>query len=304
MAALCYHIPMRYRTRLADSQSTRFAKRKKVRGVLVALFAAAALVGWTISLSELSYLPELNIENIRVEGAGPSTAASIESQARRQLSEPFFRIFSGANAFLFSKDKLAAAAEAVSPDIQSVTVSRSGLTSLDISVSGKKAQALVCPGLPDFAEDGSLDLSAGSCFEADAGGFIFAAATTTDLGLNLYFLQQAADSSTTPLVGTSTMPTDQFEDIQNFYEGVRRAGLEPIGVLVKDGGEYEMYLKNQGSGQGSAGGEEALTVVYFNDKRALADELSNLISFLGGMKGPFEYVDVRYGSNVFYRPAR
>ena len=56
--------------------------------------------------------------------------------------------------------------------------------------------------------------------------------------------------------------------------------------------------------------DKSIAIVYLNDSRSLSDELSNLLSFWTYMvvnprvtKTPpsFDYIDVRYGTNVFYR---
>jgi len=78
---------------------------------------------------------------------------------------------------------------------------------------------------------------------------------------------------------------------------LRTIGISPDGLLIKEGGEYELYAST--------------TVIYFNDTGSISGELNNLAAFwtnmtstarTSGKPSPsFDYIDLRYGNNVVYK---
>ncbi len=289
---------MRYRTRLASRQSKKFIERRKIRGIIIGALIIVSVVSGVYSASQLTYVNFLTIDKFDVVGADPDIAVKIEALAAESIQGQILGLFSKSNSFLYPAKSLTSAVLDSSPKIQSVSIYRKDLRTLAIVINEKQAVATVCPGLPDFSDNGFLADSSIKCYEADVTGYIFDQLSTTSNDRNLYFVQDLADASSTSLVGTMAATSSEFVGLQGFYNGARRAGLRIQAILVKDLGEYEMYVWNQAGDQSS---DSQTTVVYFNSLRSLEDQLANLISFWNSAKGPFEYIDVRYGSNVFYR---
>jgi hypothetical protein len=103
-------------------------------------------------------------------------------------------------------------------------------------------------------------------------------------------------SSNSP-VGSYATSTTEFAALRSFYDGARTIGISPDGLLIKEGGEYELYAST--------------TVIYFNDTGSISGELNNLAAFwtnmtstarTSGKPSPsFDYIDLRYGNNVVYK---
>jgi len=105
----------------------------------------------------------------------------------------------------------------------------------------------------------------------------------------------APDFSGNP-IGSYATSTAEFAALHSFYDGARTLGISPDGLLIKEGGEYELYAST--------------TVIYFNDAGSVSGELNNLAAFWTNMtatartKGKqvsFDYIDLRYGNNVVYK---
>ena len=289
---------MRYQTRLASRQSKKFIERKKSRGLIIGLLIIVSVISCIYAVSQLTYLNFLTIENFDVVGADQGMSRNIQSIARDSLRGQILGMFSRANSFIYSKSSLTAAILNLSPKIGSVSISRKDLQTLSIIVKEKQAVATICPGLPDFDANSLLPDSQAGCFDTDQEGYIFEPASTASTNRNLYYVQALADASSSPVGSQAFLPAE-FSGLQYFYDGARQAGLSIQAILAKDSGEYEMYVSNGLAATSTA--DSGTTVVYFNNLRSFSDQLANLISFWNNSKGSFEYIDVRYGSNVFYR---
>ncbi|MFA6601520.1 MAG: hypothetical protein WCT02_01485 [Candidatus Paceibacterota bacterium] len=294
---------MRGHSRLQSRQSKRFIERKKTRVVLGWFVGIVALASWFVALTAFTHLSFLAVSQIEVQGADQDIENNISAATLNSLQGKYWGLFSKDNIFIYSKADAAEAVRVASERIDSVNIKRSGLNSLLITVREKIPVALICPYLPDFFnEDASSAVAFASsspaaagpatCYLADKEGFIFQKAPF-DLksGYNRYYIPALTDNETSRIIGNFATSTAEFVALQDFYNSVSRAGLKVLAILAKDKGEYEMYVQTN----------DNITVVYFNDSRSFNDQLSNLISFWNKMTGSFEYIDVRYGSNVFYR---
>ncbi len=290
---------MRYRTRLAENQSKKFIKRRLTKGLFSSILIVIILATWTFSFIRFSTLESLIIGNFDIIGADQELIAKIEEAADQSLTGKILGIIPRANAYLFSADQVTAAVFEASPLIDSVSVYRRDGRTLTIVVKEKIPQALICPGLPDFSDDGSMFESTDGCYFADSSGQIFNLATSTDIRLNRYYLDTLSEASSSMTAIPLEIPVlkKSFGELQKFYDGAEESGLFVWAILIKEDGEYEMYIRENDISDGHFD----LTVVYFNDSRSFGEQLSNLVSFLVKVKGPFEYLDIRYGSNVFYR---
>jgi hypothetical protein len=285
-------------SRLRAHQSKKFVTNKHLKKYLSLLIFALSIFLFFLCLSKLTYVKALTIQNVTVSGTRDEISNLVKEQVGTMLKGAYLGIFAKTNAFLYPHDKLVASIQASAPQIKSLTVNRNGLSGLRIDIVEKNPVAKICPFLPEFDDDHNLKIY-NNCYYSDWSGQIFdladGATTTTE---NIYFvpsLAENASSSQSLLLGFATS-TQEFINLQNFYDGARRADLKPTFVLLKADGEYEMYAND--------------VIIYFNSLRPLDEQLVNLVSFwkhesnkkyINNRESGFEYIDVRYGSNVFYR---
>jgi len=287
--------------RTKSIQSKRFVEKKNTRLQLEIVLSVFVVALFLFCLSKFSYLSAFTIDNFSVSGVGPELSSTIEAKALDNLQGAYINFIAKANTAFYPRRAISDSIAKSFPSVKSVSVARDGLHGLNISIVQKDSVAVVCSSLPDLSNS-SIDIGDNDdCYMVDHNGYIFgkySASTSTADVSNRYYIPALADaiSTTSSIVGNFATSTAEFSSLQDFYNKADNAGLKPIAILAKDGGEYEMYVDN--------------IVVYFNDSSPFGDQLANLIAFwnkdvaktVGDAKqSSYEYIDVRYGSNVFYR---
>jgi hypothetical protein len=278
---------------LTKKQSSKFLREKKLRNVWIAGLALISVLTWTAALSKLTQLNILTIQNIDVIGTDDVVKGDIEAAALHAMDGDYLNLFSRANSFIYPLKDIKNKVKESSARVKNVTVSREGLQSLVVKIEEKTPVALFCTNLPEW-NGSSLNLDADQCLFADETGLAYKNAPSISGRLyNRYYISES----------TTSMDRAKFKSLQDFYDGVQRHDIEVEGLLIKPGGEYELYVSNNDT-------PASTVVVYFNDHNNLETELSNLISFWSNMlskatqkgeKLKFDSIDLRYGSNVFYR---
>ncbi len=247
---------------------------------------------------------------MHIYGADADIIPSLEASALQALEGNYLGIFSRGSSFTYPVRDIVRRIKSASERIATVEVKRNNLHELAVSVTEKAPAALVCANLPDFSGNTISFSDLDTCYFADASGYIFMPAPSfSGQVYNRYYIPEISDmaSSTRPVLGMRATSTAEFNALQSVYEQTSAAGINVAAILMKAGGEYELYAHNP-TRQTSE-----LAVIYFNNARPFSEELANLISFwdkvsvaarAGKEKPVFEYIDVRYGSNVFYRKVR
>ena len=292
-------------------QSKTFAHKRRNRLVWIVILSLVSITALTFACTKFFSLPAFEITSVRVFGADTDISATLQSAAEDVMNGSYVGLFDRSNAFIYPKNSIVSTLITLSPRIATVSVHRDGWNSLIITVSQKTPSALVCASLPDWSEGTAATDSLNQCYFTDDTGFMFQQAPAFSGHIyNRYFIPFASDATTSDiLAGTYATSTPEFRGLQNLYEGMKSLGLNPEGILVKDSGEYELYVDQIYKDQ-KGDTQTDIFVVYFNDKRSFVDELQNFGSFWTAKVSNvhvthphFEYIDVRYGSNVFYKEA-
>jgi hypothetical protein len=301
---------MKSSRRFLSNQSKVFAKRRVERKVIAGGLIIVSIVSWAYLGSALTKLSIFNIQTIEIVGANEEIVGKLRAAAYDSLEGQRLKIFPRSNTFLYPKRDIVNSVKAASPRVEKVDISRAGAKSLLIRVLEKTPAAVVCPTLPDF--DG-LEINPGSegCYMADKNGLLFRAVKEGEAqNFNLYYVPSLIGeaSSTDHSVGLQATSTTEFNYLQNFFDGLRQSGLQIKAILIKENGEYEAYIKNP---DGEAGTERGTAVIYFNNIKPLAEQMTNLILFWQhaadhapkAKKPAYEYIELRHGANIFYRQA-
>lgn len=292
---------MRPRSRLTKTQSRRYIKRRKEKKLYEIGLVIVTVAVWLFVFSRVTSISAFTIDDVKVSGTDASTAAAISARGLSLLDGSYLALFSRANSFLYPAHQIAAAAQSLSPAIDHVSVSRSGLTTVQITVTEKQPAAIVCADLPDMSDD-HIDISQSSaCYIADKNGLLYKALAVGAVPPvhTLFFSADLADdtSSSTSLVGHFATSTAEFANVTDFYNAAHAHGLSIEALLMKPAGEYELYIHNP-NGQ--------LAIIYFNDHSPLREQLDHLVLFIDRMNSSaahpvnFDSIDVRYGANIFY----
>jgi len=285
---------MRAYSRLTSHQSKKFVAHKKTIVFAIWVLFVLNIFLLIFCVSKITYLDFITIKNISVYGTRDNITTDIQNNISSVLGSSYFGIFSKANSFLYPKSTLLASVQNIAPQIESITINRNSLQVLEINVIEKIPTAKICATLPDLSINNTTIDQVSDCYFADRLGLIFDTANAlASSSINLYFIPSLSELSATSqsILEKYATSTNEFVLLQNFYDGTKKAGLSPKFILVKDNGEYEMYAND--------------TVIYFNDKRLIVEQLQNLITFWNHRKSVgninYEYIDIRYGSNIFYR---
>lgn len=249
------------------------------------------------------------ITSVSIYGADNDIAPSLQSATEAAISGSYFGLFSKSNAFIYPRGAVVRAVQDASGRVYTVRTSLNDLHQISVSITEKTPVAIACPDFPSADVADSDDVSGVEvtpdehCYFMDKSGFIYSTAPDTSANAyhRYYVPNVSTASSSDSYIGNFATSTEEFAELQSFYDGSQAAGLEVQSILIKEKGEYEMYILNP---------DKSIAIIYFNNARPFATELSNLVSFWTYMvtdvattkKPPsFDYIDVRYGTNVFYR---
>lgn len=279
-------------------QSDSFNRKKRVRRWLLAIGSVILIGGLIYLFSWLIGARFLSISEVTVFGADAEITEAIHTVAVRNLAGSSLGIFPHANTFIYPKSRIIADIKSQFPRVQNVTISRDNLTHIRIMVNQKTPSSIVCVTLPNFKDNQIVYDPADPCYFADEKGYIFERSTA--VSENPYHIYYAPDisstGSTTDFIGSYATSTGEFIALESFYTGVQTVGVAGDAILIKEKGEYELYA--------------GATVVYFNTSAGIARELENFVAFWNHSKNEdrsqkkttiYDYIDLRYGSNVFYK---
>lgn len=301
-------------------QSAKFANNKKKRAAFLSIFAVVSVLSWGYVISAGSHLDFWRIKSVTVEGSGKDIEPLLAAAAVHALDGDYLGFVSKANSLVYSKASIVAAVADASDRIEDVSVHRRGFRDLVVRVKEKDSVALICDDLPNFSAIENVAVSGGegnddrNCFFADLSGKIYMkAGSFSEKMFDSYFVTELEDG--TPLqsaLGRNFVASSTFQSLRNFYRGIKKGNVVPLGILVKGKGEYELYIENPAHRAGTEGTSTPVEtmVVYFNEVNGFANELENFLSFWNHMYAAaqsrhevlnFETIDLRFGSNVFYR---
>lgn len=268
------------RTRTLQSPKYLEKKRKKTT-IKVLLWVVASCAVITAFILVLR-LPFLQIATVKLEKPGSLPASEVEAKALATTQGNYFYVVPRSFSFFYPKDDIQAAVTDAYKKIDSMRVVRKSFSTLEITVSERVPEAIVCEG---FREEDELD----ECFFADKDGFIFTESPGFSDGV--YSRYYVNSDSNKLVLGTNFIDQEKFKELQSFVEGVRANDISTLGMLVGEGGSYELYVKNM---------DQSTAVVYFDDRTPLEKTMSNLIAFWDNKRMNFDYINLRFGNNIFY----
>lgn len=280
---------MRAYSRFSNQQSRKFEGTKRKRKYTVYGLLLLNFLILIFCLARFSTLDYFDIKSVTVKGAQNQITQKIEDQVSKIIVGKYFGLISKSSILTYPKKSLISAISEISPDLQSISIYKDGKNGIIVDVVSKKPNAVVCPTLPNNKEDSDL----GACYFVDWSGLIFDKASTSTESIHIYYMPNLADStSTDSLIGSYATTTSDFIKLENLYKKAVESSLEPDYILLNNNGEVEIYVDD--------------TVVYLNNERSYDEQFENLLTFWNHSKLDrpnvnYEYIDVRYGSNVFFR---
>lgn len=290
------------RSRYTSRQSKTFTAKRRARGVARTVSVAGIICIIILILWALSSWSAFTVTSIQVSGIEQEEVQAIHDKALGIISGSYLGMFSRDNSFIYPRSGIRHAIQDAYPEAESVEVRRTDRHTLTISIEEKKPAALVCATLPDFdGNDLTLDDS-GACYFTDANGTLFKKGPSfSGTVYNRYYMPELV-----PAIGVPATSTAEFSAIQQVYAAIQGHDITVDAMLMKGGGEYELYIRNPDTSSSTA-------VVYFNTTSPVTEQISNFISFwdytLSEARAKrqtieFDSIDVRYSPNVYHRFAR
>jgi len=302
---------MSSRHRLVSRQSKTFTRRRRERMSIVIGALVITLIAITFGFSRLTMISALTIDSIAVEGTegDADLAQTLRAVAEEAIGGEYLGLFSRSNILIYPRRRIEAATIAASPRIMETDVRALDRRTIAVTVRQRDPSAVVCASLPDF-DGATLAIDeAKSCYFADAEGLLYRVAPQfSGYSHRRYYIPSLATSSPDAEAGVLALDPTRFRALQDLYDAVRAHGILAEAILVKDDGEYELYARNLAVSEDDQ--TASTVVIYFSAATDLTEEIANLVSFWEHMMRPassdnqpvsFEYIDVRYGPNVFYR---
>ncbi len=299
--------------RSSSNQSKNFTTKRRTRIIIRSVVSIITVFIVVTVIFIFSSWSVLTLTNVQVSGVDQKKVVAIHDIVIQSLLGKYIGLFSRANYFIYPRDHIKQLIKDAYFEIDEVDITRADWHTVTVSVHEKTPLALVCATLPDF-NGNELSLNdPGTCYFVDGSGVIFKKAPSfSGTVYNRYYIPDLSSgdntdtSSSTALIGTYATSTDEFHIIQQLYATIKQNNIIADAMLMKGGGEYELYIRNPNTSSSTA-------VVYFDTISSTTEQLSNFISFWNhtlvtarakNESVEFDYIDVRYSPNVYHRFTR
>jgi len=255
------------------------------RKILIAKLISAFIViaGIVFSLAWLSRLDLLKINVIEVKGNETLDAAEIQEIVLDTTAGAYANLFSKSNIFIYPKKNIVKAISSSFKRVNTLEISSSGLHKIKITITERKPSYTWCTGTPQVQTK--------TCYFIDSRGYVFSEAPT--FSGHVYFSFYGNMPPGDP-VGSYFIDEGRFKNLDRIIAMLENNGIDPYALQVKDNGVYDVYLNKGGRILFKEG--QNISVLGSNIK-SLIDQ-----SDIFGKKLPYiDYVDMRFGSKVFYK---
>lgn len=259
----------------------RLRRRRRVVRITIALTVLLLLLS-AIVIS-LSWLPQMRVSAAVVEGASTLSTSTIETAVLKTLSGTYGYLIPKNNILLYSKDSVIGDLIGAFPPIQSASVRLENFHTLRVSVVERTPVALWC---------GLVPAESVPCVLLDSSGAAYAPAAEYSGDVYVHYYGD---------LSTSTMPQhylgpDQFEELHALIVAIRQSDTETPRIVAVD--EHADVYVTFSSGfvlMFSGAHEEGIVRNRFD----LAIKSG---PFADKKLSDFEYLDLRFGDKLYYKP--
>lgn len=269
------------------------ARRRRVR--LAIWFAGLLFVaGLMYGVHRASYLEQFTIDTVSIVGTEALPPHLVRTFVETELHNGSYHFFSRSNIFAYPREAIEQGLVAFFPRVKAASVSRPSLFSQTVIVTIEERQPFArwCTNL-DLAESSA-------CFEMDDSGFLFASLGATST-IARAFAQpyifagglSAQESVEGGLVGQTFIPGRLADLLTVLTRLQQQADVSPLRVSVDNGQDFSVDFAEGFT----------LRASFENGIGTLARNLSLVLGSetLAGKTSQIEYVDLRFGSKVFYK---
>lgn len=262
------------------------SRRRRARKRVLVLLAVLFLVLLGASVYAL-WRPELRIRDVSIQAAD---AASLDPLVKGAVAGNYFGILPRDSFFFFPKEAIRQAILNAYPDISAVSISRTSLTSIEVSTIERVSAFNWCGAAPD---------DSAPCYQTDAEGFIFAssaadipedgATSTPSKTLRIYApLTESAAGGDTP-VRSHVENAAAIPAALRFERAVLSLGAD-VASLDLRGDEADLFTR------------AGTRITYVLGHEAAAAQLAaTAFPQLNLNDGSVLYVDLRFDGKVYFK---
>ncbi len=296
-------------------QSQKYVKKRRQKSLIAAIVgivAIGSLISAGVFFLRASFI---NIDSVVVTGTNLVSASDISGLANNEMSGYWLGVIPKSNIIFYPKNTIAHDISSRFLPIDTISLSRTGLRSVGISVIERKPVGLACS--PTATSDATTSLS--QCSYIDATGFVYALAPRFSTGVFVRYIV----ASTTPVLGVRLIDPsmmDTFKEVTSFFSGINLS-VDAISLdsVLPTGNTYRVFVKNISRVSAPASAHTsapALTsasssspsdfMVYFNTASPLEKNLQYFLAFWNHeVSGPssgsaFRSIDMRYGKDIVF----
>ncbi len=260
----------------ASKARARRRRRFYIRAALLLLL----LVLLTGGLAGLTYLPQISIASVKIDGAMTISARDIEEHVRAKIAGRYAFLFPKKNIFLYPQEGIEKSLLSSFPTMKTVDVGFKNFRTIHVTVTERGPHALWC---------GVSRTVSVPCHLLDKEGVVYARAPEFSGAVYLTYFGELSSSSP---IGAALLEKDAFQS---------------LAALVAELAHEHKALSVEITGKDAS--------VLFDDDFTLLLSLDNtpenILSRLSAIRGapplqgkPFSvlsYIDLRFGNKVYFK---
>lgn len=257
------------------------ARRRRLR-LLGLLALVLALGGITYGVHWLSYVPQLTIQEVTIEGASAVPQQLVKTFVETALDDGSYHFLSRSNVLLYPRTAIEKGVVAFFPGIRSAVVSHPAplAPNIIVTVVERTPYAKWC----DTAQ---------ICYKMDEDGFVFGYATSTEYVPFVSSYVFSGGLTDGESIGHS-YASGHFAGIRALLSVLQQqVSITPVSVALAEGQDFEVQFVEGFSLKASFGADTSL--LARNLKLALHSDV------LAGKEAELEYIDLRFGNRVYYK---
>lgn len=271
--------------------------KRRVRRLRLFIIFFLLFVSFIWALSFFSGNKRIVIDNIVINGTHIIDQEEIKQEVYKNISGNYIYLFSKSNSFIYPRKQIYNNLRLNFPRIESLSVTRDGLKTLQIEITERVGSYLYCgSSIPEIKDDVGEN-----CYFINNDGLIFDKAPY--FSGNVYFkYYMTLESDIINPLGKQMISIDKFHKLARFIDMITSLGFKPIYIVTDQDNTNSLYLNH--------GVDNTIPKIIFkNDddfdiiqenlsaamkKKEFADEINSKYNTL-------LYIDLRFENKVLYK---
>lgn len=277
-------------SRTKTLQSAKYIEQRRKKNITVGVVASLAsilIISFIIFIFRLSIF---QINNIEFSGLDRLDSSILRENVLATFDGYYLFFIPKSSSLFYSKDIIKKTLIEKFKRIESISIENKGLDTMSINIHERQATSIVCDGFKDDSLSANEINNDEKCYLADVTGYIFD--NSNILSDGVYIRYYINSESNTLSIGGKFMDTEKFKKLNEFIKVVQSMDITVKGVLIGDGGNYELYFKNK---------DNSTAILYFDEHLPFSQISTNFLTFWKSSSDKnFEYINLRFGNNIFF----